>query len=237
MSVSDVSFIYYILNERSNNDWNSRSKILWVLKNWCFWTVVLEKILESFLDSKEIKPVNQEINPEYSLERLMLKLKLQYFGNLMQRADLLEKTLTLRRARGEGSDRGCSGWNASPMQWTWVWANSGRWWRRGKPGMLQSMGPRGVRRDWVTKQQLETMLCPPKSRCWSPILQWDCFWREGLVSLQEELPRIPFSPSPSREEKTAFYKPGSELSPETKSVSILIFGLPKQNCEKEISVV
>ena len=134
-------------------------------------------------------------------------------------------------------NRGWDVWMASPTQWTWVWANSGRWWRRGKPGMLQSMGPRRVRRDWVTKQQLETMLCPPKSRCWSPILQWDCFWREGLVSLQEELPRIPFSPSPSREEKTAFYKPGSELSPETKSVSILIFGLPKQNCEKEISVV
>ena len=62
MSVSDVSFIYYILNERSNNDRNSRSKILWVLKNWCFWTVVLEKILESFLDSKEITPVNPKGN-------------------------------------------------------------------------------------------------------------------------------------------------------------------------------
>ena len=155
MSVSDVSFIYYTLNERSNNDWNSRSKILWVLKNWCFWTVVLEKILESFLDSKEIKPVNQEINPEYSLERLMLKLKLQYFGNLMQRADLLEKTLTLRRARGEGSDRGCSGWNASPMQWTWVWANSGRWWRRGKPGVLQFMEWQRVGHDLATEQEVK----------------------------------------------------------------------------------
>ena len=155
MSVSDVSFIYYILNERSNNDWNSRSKILWVLKNWCFWTVVLEKILESFLDSKEIKTVNQEINPEYSLERLMLKLKLQYFGNLMQRADLLEKTLTLRRARGEGSDRGCRGWNASPMQWTWVRASYGRWWRRGKPGVLQFMEWQRVGHDLATEQEVK----------------------------------------------------------------------------------
>ena len=73
--------------------------------------MVLEKILESPLDSKEIKPVNiKEINPEYSLERLMLKLKLQYFGHLMQRASLLEKTLMLgkidgRRRRGQKEKR------------------------------------------------------------------------------------------------------------------------------------
>ena len=72
---------------------------------------MLEKILESPLDSKEIKPVNiKEINPEYSLERLMLKLKLQYFGHLMQRASLLEKTLMLgkidgRRRRGQKEKR------------------------------------------------------------------------------------------------------------------------------------
>ena len=69
--------------------------------------MVLEKTLESPLDSKEIQPVTiKEINPEYSLERLMLKLKLQYFGRLMQRANLLEKTLMLgkiegRRRRGQ----------------------------------------------------------------------------------------------------------------------------------------
>ena len=73
----------------------------WALKNWCFWTVELEKTLESALDSKEIKPVNwKEINPEYSLEGLMLKLKLQYFGHLMQRADSLEKTLMLGKTEG-----------------------------------------------------------------------------------------------------------------------------------------
>ena len=61
----------------------------WAPKNWCFWTVVLEKTLESPLDCKEIL---KEISPEYSLEGLMLKLKLQYFGHLMQRTDSLEKT-------------------------------------------------------------------------------------------------------------------------------------------------
>ena len=65
-------------------------------KNCCFQTVVLEKTLESPLDCKEIKPVN----PEYSLEGLMLKLKLQYFGYLMERADLLGKNLMLGKMEG-----------------------------------------------------------------------------------------------------------------------------------------
>ena len=73
----------------------------WVPKNWCFWTVLLEKTLESPLDCKEIQPVNpKEISHEYSLEGLMLKLKLQYFGRLMWRADSLEKTLMLRKIEG-----------------------------------------------------------------------------------------------------------------------------------------
>ena len=68
--------------------WEPDHKEGWALKNWCFQTVVLEKTLESPLYSKEIKPVNlKEINPEYSLEGQMLKLKLQYFGHLMRRAD------------------------------------------------------------------------------------------------------------------------------------------------------
>ena len=65
-------------------------------KNWCFWTVVLEKTLESPLDCKEIQPaILKEISPESSLKGLMLKLKLQYFGHLVWRADSLEKTLML----------------------------------------------------------------------------------------------------------------------------------------------
>ena len=84
----------------------------------------------------------KEISPEYSLEGLMLKLKLQYFGHLMRRADSFEKTLILgkiegRRRRGW---RGWDGWMASPTQWTWVWVNSGSWWWTGKPGVLHSMG-------------------------------------------------------------------------------------------------
>ena len=75
-----------------------------VLRNWCFWTTVLEKTLESPLDYKEIQPVDLEINREYSLEGVMLKLKLQYFGHLM-RTDSLENTLILGKIEA-GRKRG-----------------------------------------------------------------------------------------------------------------------------------
>ena len=87
--------------------WELDHKEGWELKNWCCRTVVLEKPLESPLDCKEIKPViKKEINPEYLLKGLMLKLKLQYFGHLMRRTNSLAKTLLLgkiegRRRRGQ----------------------------------------------------------------------------------------------------------------------------------------
>ena len=81
--------------------WELDHKEIWVPKNWCLWTVVLEKTFESSLDWKEIKPISlQKISPEYSLEGLMMKLKLQYFGQLMRRTDSLEETLMLRRIEG-----------------------------------------------------------------------------------------------------------------------------------------
>ena len=124
----------------------------WMPKNWCFWTVVLEKTLESPLDCKEFQPVNpKEINPKYSLEGLMLKL--QYFGHLIRRANSLEKTLMLGKIKGrrEGDDRGWDGWIASLTRWTRVWAGSRSWWCTGKPGVLQSMGLQRVRHNWVTE--------------------------------------------------------------------------------------
>ena len=82
----------------------------------------------------------------------MLKLKLQYFGLLMPRADIW-KTLMLGKieARGEVDDRGWDGWVASPTQWTWVWINSRSWWWTGSSGMLQSMGSQRVGQDWMTE--------------------------------------------------------------------------------------
>ena len=94
----------------------------------------------------------KEISPGCSLEGLMLKLKLQYFGHFMGRVDQLEKTLMLggiggRRRRGQERRR----WMASLTQWTWVWVNSGSWWWTGRPGVLWFMEFQRVGHDWVTE--------------------------------------------------------------------------------------
>ena len=87
-----------------------------------------------------------------SSKRLILKLKLQYFGHLMWRVDSLEKTLMMERLMGRGE--GWDGWMALPTRWTWVWANSRREWRMGKPGVLQATGVTKSQtwlKDWTTK--------------------------------------------------------------------------------------
>ena len=92
----------------------------------------------------------KEIRPECSLEGLMLKLKLQYFGHLMWRADSLEKTLMQGKIEGRRR-RGRQRMMASPTRWTWVWASFGSWWWIGKPGVLQSMRLQRVGHDWVAE--------------------------------------------------------------------------------------
>ena len=94
--------------------WELDYKESWASKNWCFWTVMLEKTLESPLDYKEIKPISPKWNQfwvEYSLEGLMLKLKLQYLGHLRQRTNSLEKVLMLGKIEG----RSRRGWQR--MRW------------------------------------------------------------------------------------------------------------------------
>ena len=82
----------------------------------------------------------KETSPEYSLEGLILKLKLQSFGHLIRRANLKRPRCWERlKAGGEGDDRGWNGCMASLTQWTWVWVNSGSWWWTGRPGVLQSV--------------------------------------------------------------------------------------------------
>ena len=100
------------------------------------------------------RSILKEINPEYSLKGLMLKLKLQYTGHLIWRTHWKRSWCWARlKAGGEGDDRGWDGWMASLTEWTWVWASSRRWLWTGKPGLLQSMGSQRVRHSWVTEQQ------------------------------------------------------------------------------------
>ena len=119
----------------------------WMLKNWCFWTVVLEKILESPLDSKEIQPVNPKGNQSWIfIGSADAEAETPILWPPDARNWLLGKDWCWERlkAGGEGDNRGWDGWMASLTWWTWVWVSSGSWWWTGRPGMLQSVGSQRV---------------------------------------------------------------------------------------------
>ena len=117
-------------------------------KLWC-WRRLLRV---PWIARRSNQSILKEINIEYSLEGLMMKLKLQCFGHLMWRANSLEKDSDAGKEQRQEEKRmtGQDGWMASRTQWTWVWASSGRRWRTGKPGVLQSMG---LQRVGATAQQ------------------------------------------------------------------------------------
>ena len=136
--------------------WELDHKESWGPKNWCFQTVVLEKTLENLLDCKEIKPVNPKWKQSWIFTgRTDAEVEAPKHWPPDAKSWSFENTLMLGKIEGrrKGHDRGWNGWMASPTQWTWVWANSGRWWWIGNPGVLQSMGSQRVRHDWVTEQQ------------------------------------------------------------------------------------
>ena len=105
-------------------------------KMWCW-----RRLLRIPWTARSNQSILKEISPEYSLEGMMLMLKLQYFGHLMRTANSMEKPLMLGKIKGRRrrDDRGWDGRMASPTQWTWVWAVSRRQWRKGKSGILLSM--------------------------------------------------------------------------------------------------
>ena len=128
-------------------------KECWAWKNWCFWTVVLEKTLESPLDSTENKPVNSKRNQSW-----IFTGRTEAEAPILWPPDVKSWLIWKRpwcwerlKAGGEGDDSRWIGWMASPTWWTWVWASSRSWWWTGKPGVLQSMGLQRVRHDWATE--------------------------------------------------------------------------------------
>ena len=134
--------------------WELDYKESWVPKNWYFWTVVLEKTLESPLDSKEIQPVHPKGNQSWIfIGRTVAEAETPILWPPDVKNDSLGKTLMLGKIEG----RRRRGWQR--MRWLdsitnsmdWVWVSSRSWWGTGRPGVLQSIGSQGVGHDWVTE--------------------------------------------------------------------------------------
>ena len=142
----------------------------WVLKNWCIWTVVLEKTLESPLDCREIQPVHHK---RKSVLNIYWK-NWCWSWNSNTLATWCEELTHWKRpwcwerlkAGGKGDDRRWDGWMASPAQWTWVWVNSRSWWWTGRPSVLQFMGSQRVRHDWATKLNWSFLYSPTHIHTW-----------------------------------------------------------------------
>ena len=133
--------------------WELDHKEGWVPKNWCFLIVVLEKTLKSPLDSKEIKPVNPKGNQPWIFIRSTdaeAKAPILWPPDAKNKLTGKDSFWERLRAGGERDDRGRDGWIASLTQWTWVWANSRKQWRTGKPGLLQFVGLQSVRHNRAT---------------------------------------------------------------------------------------
>ena len=128
--------------------WELDYKESWAPKNWCFSTVVLEKTLESPLDCKEIQPVHPKGNQSWIFigKDWCWSWKSNTLATWCEELTHLKRPWCWERLKsgGEGDNRIWDGWMASPIQWTWTWANSGEWWGRGKPSVLQSMGSQRV---------------------------------------------------------------------------------------------
>ena len=133
--------------------WELDYRESWVPKNWCFWTVVLEKALES---------LGLQGDPTSPSQRSVLGVHCKdwcWSWNSNPLATWCEELTHLKRpwcwerlrAGREGDDRGWDGWMASPTQWTWVWVDSRSWWWTWRPGMLHFMGLQRVGHDWATE--------------------------------------------------------------------------------------
>ena len=137
---------------------------------------MLEKTLESPLDCKEIQPIHPKGNQSWIfIGRTDAEAPLLWPPDAKNR--LAGKDWCWERLKaGEGDDREWDGWMASPTQWTWVWASSGRWWRIGKPDMLQSMGSQRVGHDWATTWKV-----------WLKTFNWDANVKWSTLLLKKHI--------------------------------------------------
>ena len=129
-----------------------------VLKNWCFWTVVLEKTIESPLDCKEIQPVHPKGDQSWIFTG---RTDAEAEAPILWPPDAKNWRRPWcweRLKAGDGDDRGWDGWMSSLTWWTWVWASSGSWWWTGKLGVLQSMMSQRVRHNWATELNCDETL-------------------------------------------------------------------------------
>ena len=132
--------------------WELNYKESWVLRNWCFWTVVLEKTLESPLDCKEIQPVHPKGDQSWIfIGRTDVVTETPILWPPDVKSWLIWKDPDALKdwSWEEKEMTGWDGWMTSLTQWAWVWVNSVSWWWTGKPGVLQSMGLRRVWYNWA----------------------------------------------------------------------------------------
>ena len=161
----------------------------WALKNWCFWTVVLEKTLESPLDCKEIQPVHPKGDQCWVfIGRTDVEAKTpNTLATWCEELTLWKRPWCWERLRagGEGGNRGWDGWMASLTQWTWVWVDSGSWWWTGRPGMLRFMESQRVGHDWATELNwiLDNMVPVLVPMLPGPRIRLDFFGTLGTIML------------------------------------------------------
>ena len=145
------------MDQKRSHVWVLDQKEGWALKNWWFRTVVLQKTLESPLNSKEIKPVNPKRKSILNIHQKdwYWRWSSSTLATCCKELTHWKKPWCWERvsAWGAGGNRGWDGWMASPTQWTWVLANSRRWWRTGNPGFWQSMGSKRAGHNLPTEKQ------------------------------------------------------------------------------------
>ena len=134
--------------------WELDCEESWALKNWCFWTVLLEKSLDSpWTARRSNQSILKEISPEYYWKDWCWSWNSNTLATWCEELTHWKRPWCWERlmAGGEEHDRAWDCWMASLTQWAWVWASFGSWWWTGKPGMLHSMELQRVGHDWTTE--------------------------------------------------------------------------------------